>query len=205
MLKTVFKLITDWSANQIPRWIQKKFFENMTDDLERVERLFKYIEYFMLPQFNAPRNKTKHIFFRLHRCWWQMSETKCVGDKFEMRVTAWRCWWVNSSTKPPTFVTTTCHRFYNQHLQTVTIIMMSLPLYCHQHHCCFSYAWKLQAAFSTAREHNLGHKQLQQRIHQMILLLLPLKLNSLLRKSFYLIIINYNNNLEVTICQKWAN
>jgi len=36
----------------------EKLFENMADDLERVERLFKYIEYFMLPQFNAPRNKT---------------------------------------------------------------------------------------------------------------------------------------------------
>ena len=56
---------TDWTANQIP----KNLFENPADDLERVERLFKYIEYFMLPQFNAPRNKTKNsIIFRLHRC-----------------------------------------------------------------------------------------------------------------------------------------
>ena len=57
-------------------------FENTADDLERVERLFKYIEYFMLPQFNAPRNKTTnsitykfsdsrpmdaHTNFRAHR------------------------------------------------------------------------------------------------------------------------------------------
>ena len=32
----------------------------------------------------------------LHRCWWRMLETKCVGDKFEMLVTDLRCW------RPPT-------------------------------------------------------------------------------------------------------
>ena len=30
---------------------------------------------------------------RLHRCWWRMLETKCVGDKSEMLVTNSRCWW----------------------------------------------------------------------------------------------------------------
>ena len=34
-------------------------FESLADDLERVERLFKYIEYFMLAQFNAPRDRTE--------------------------------------------------------------------------------------------------------------------------------------------------
>ena len=31
--------------------------------------------------------------FWLHRCWWRMLETKCVGDKFEMLVTDSGCWW----------------------------------------------------------------------------------------------------------------
>ena len=44
-------------------------FESLADDLERVERLFKYIEYFMLPQFNAPRDRTeKGCNFSLHHC-----------------------------------------------------------------------------------------------------------------------------------------
>ena len=30
---------------------------------------------------------------RLHRCWWRMLRTKCVGDKFEMLVTDSGCWW----------------------------------------------------------------------------------------------------------------
>ena len=30
---------------------------------------------------------TCHMNFGLHRCWWRMLETKCVGDKFEMLVT----------------------------------------------------------------------------------------------------------------------
>ena len=29
----------------------------------------------------------------LHRCWWRMLETKCVGDKFEMLVTDSGCRW----------------------------------------------------------------------------------------------------------------
>ena len=82
-------------------------FESLADDLERVERLFKYIEYFILPQFNAPRDRTeKGVFFHSN-----------IG----------------------------------------------------------TYAWKLQAVFSAAREHNLVHKQQLQRIHQMKWLLSPLK------------------------------
>ena len=34
---------------------------------------------------------TKHNW--LHRCWWRMLETKCVGEKFEMLVTDSGCWW----------------------------------------------------------------------------------------------------------------
>ena len=30
---------------------------------------------------------------RLHRCWWHILETKCVGDKFEMLVTDSGYWW----------------------------------------------------------------------------------------------------------------
>ena len=33
------------------------------------------------------------VCVRLHRCWWRMLETKCVGDKFEMLVTDSGCWW----------------------------------------------------------------------------------------------------------------
>ena len=33
------------------------------------------------------------LYIRLHRCWWRMLETKCVGDKFEMLVTDSGCWW----------------------------------------------------------------------------------------------------------------
>ena len=29
----------------------------------------------------------------LHRCWWRLLETKCVGDKFEMLVIDSGCWW----------------------------------------------------------------------------------------------------------------
>ena len=34
-----------------------------------------------------------YFFCRLHRCWWRILETKCVGDKFEMLVTDSGCWW----------------------------------------------------------------------------------------------------------------
>ena len=30
---------------------------------------------------------------RLHRCWWRILGTKCVGDNFEMFVTDSGCWW----------------------------------------------------------------------------------------------------------------
>jgi len=31
--------------------------------------------------------------FRLHRCWWRMLESKCVGDKFVILVTDAGYWW----------------------------------------------------------------------------------------------------------------
>ena len=83
------------------------------------------------------------------------------------------------------------HRSYHQHFQTVAVIKsptsLEGPVW------SFSYAWKLQAAFSAAREHNLDHKQRQQRIHQMILLLLPL--NIILNNLFRI----YFNILEIII------
>ena len=37
--------------------------------------------------FHPVRYLISVCFHRLHRCWWRMLETKCVGDKFEMLVT----------------------------------------------------------------------------------------------------------------------
>ena len=40
------------------------------------------------PVTDSPTDSTSNIRYqRLHRCWWRMLETKCVGDKFEMLVT----------------------------------------------------------------------------------------------------------------------
>ena len=34
------------------------------------------------------KSRVTHIVIKLHRRWWRMLETKCVGDNFEMFVTA---------------------------------------------------------------------------------------------------------------------
>ena len=50
--------------------------------------------------WSSEKSKTKyHYRVRgLHRCWWQMLETKYVGDKFEMLMTDSECWWPKSPT-----------------------------------------------------------------------------------------------------------
>ena len=38
-------------------------------------------------------NRTNDVYLGVHRCWWRMLETKCVGDKFVMLVTDSGFWW----------------------------------------------------------------------------------------------------------------
>ena len=55
-------------------------------------------------------NVKSHRIFELHRCWWRMLKTKCVGDKSrpQYQELGTNCWW-------PTFFVTNiekCHRIF---------------------------------------------------------------------------------------------
>ena len=63
---------------------------------------------------------------RLHRCWWRMLETKCVGDNYKILVTVL------------TILVTNIYYFTfkrcRQHTNDVTKIKKLLPTLSHRHH-----------------------------------------------------------------------
>ena len=86
------------------------------------------------------RSSTLWILLRLHRCWWRMLETKCVGDNFEMLVTVLAVFVTNifylltlgSGTNIQNV--SSISKFHHQHQKIVTNIK-SLTSTCHQHLC----------------------------------------------------------------------
>ena len=85
----------------------------------------RYIDYLMMVNDLSCWWQNQYVgdFFRcitsvtrLHRCWWRMLETKCVGDKFKILVTDLIQWKNDQRKKSPTWW------FCHQHLKSVTII-----------------------------------------------------------------------------------
>ena len=80
----------------------------------------------------------------LHRCWWRMLETKCVGDNFAMLATDFRCWWPISCLEKITKIMkkTPTKWFCHQHLKSVGIITSPTKRF-DQRHCSRIVLWLL--------------------------------------------------------------
>ena len=78
----------------------------------------------------------------LHRCWWRMLETKCVGDNFEILVTALAV-----------FVT---NILYHSTLASGTNVQKMSPIskFCHQHPKIFT---DIKSPISTCHQHQCSY------------------------------------------------
>ena len=71
---------------------------------------------------------------RLHRCWWHMLETKCVGDNFEMLLTVLAIMVTNINYLFTLALGTNIKKIH-QHRNSVTNIQKSSPILGYQHDC----------------------------------------------------------------------
>ena len=62
------------------RFLSEKFTHNLSIDNSK-------------ESFKSSSTKQGHSLEGLHRCWWRMLETKCVGDNLEILMIDLICWW----------------------------------------------------------------------------------------------------------------
>ena len=85
-----------------------------------------------------------NVYYRLHRCWWRMLKTKCVGDNFEILVTVLAvfvtnilcCLTLASGTyiQKMSPISKCCHQ-----QPKIVIYIKSPTCTCHQHLCSLCY------------------------------------------------------------------
>ena len=68
------KMSIPWLKMEYSKWIQVMSKVRQPHWLKGAQQLFAEI-------------------YRLHRCWWRMLETECVGDNFQMLMTDSGFWW----------------------------------------------------------------------------------------------------------------